>query len=341
MKKSFVLILCLVFTLVSLGCLPFLQPEPTPTPTATATIIPSATPTATLTLTPTTIPSPTPTLTPIPSLMLENHSGVELCHVFIAPNDGDSWGDDVLYEDESIPVGGMRGFDMPVGIYNAWGADCDWNDIGIWWEIDIGDELTTLTVGPKPGLVGDATVTLVNDSETPICYVHIDLSSDEYWGVNWLNADEIIRTGASRTFRLPPDTYDLLAEDCDFEEIDVIGQVAITDEYTWNVGGTSDSGAAPSSGAPATTGSGNGFIYVENQLPGAGTCRISAWGNGQELLLDGGLGEAAIYEVPPGSYGWQGFIGNLQTGASAMTVAPGGYCSFTCLPEYLSWNCVP
>ncbi len=336
MKRYLVLILCAVFALVLSGCIPALQPEPTPTPVPpTETPVPSPTPTETPTPSPTVTPSPTPTITPIPSLMLENRSGDPICHVFISPIAAASWGDEDLHEGESIPDAGMRGFALDANVYNVWVADCDWNDVDVWWDVDIGDELVTLIIEPRPGLAGDARVTVDNNSGIPICSVYISPTAEDYWGVDWLDAEEVIQIGTSRTFRLPPDTYDILAEDCDFEDIDVALGVSITDEYTWNVGGA-DTGAPAAAPAPST---GNGFIYVENQLPEAGTCRISVWGNGLELLLDGGLGEPNVYEVPPGEYGWQAFIGYLLTNADAITITPGGYCTFTCLPEHLSWGC--
>jgi hypothetical protein len=351
MKRPLVLTLCIVFTLVALACLPSLQPEPTPTPmpTATATAIPSPTPTATATLTPspTFTPQPTPTITPIPNLMLENGSGELVCDVFISPSASDFWGEDLLYEGEAILENAQRGFSLEENVYDVLVQDCRGNAVDIWWQVDVGDELATLTVGPRPGVAGRITVTLANDSGIPICSVFISPSTEEYWGVDWLDATEAIRVNRSRTFRLSPGTYDMLAEDCDFEEIDSAWGITITDEYTWHVGGVDEGPSAPSGGAPApSTGSGNGYIYVLSEIPVGGTCRISVWGNGLELLLDAGVGGTpASYEVPPGGYGWQAFLGWGQTDADAITVAPGGSCSFTCYREgtldYVRWGCNP
>jgi hypothetical protein len=342
MKRRFVLALCAVFALVSLSCLSTLRPEPTPTPVPpTETPVPSSTPTFTPppTPTPTFTPLPTPTITPIPNVMLDNGSGELVCGVYISPSASDTWGEDLLYEGEAILENGLRGFSLEENVYDVLVHDCSGNAVDVWWEIDVGGDLTTLTVGPRPGVAGTATVTLNNDSGIPVCNVYIALATDDDWGVDWLDAEEAIRIDTSRPFRLSPGTYDMLAEDCDYEEIDSAWGISITDEYTWNVGGV-DTGAP--AGAPAAApvpSTGNAFIYVENQLPEAGTCRISAWGNGLELLMDGGLGEPNVYEVPPGEYGWQGFIGYLLTSGDAFTVGPGGYCTFTCLPEYLSWGC--
>ena len=344
MKRHVVLILCAVFTLVLSGCISALQPEPTPTPVPpTETPVPSPTPTETPAPSPTVTPSPTPTITPIPSLMLENRSGDPICHVLISPIAAASWGDDDLHEGEAIPDAGIRGFALDANVYNVFAADCDWNGVGVWWDVDVGDELVTLTIEPRPGLAGDARVTLDNDSGIPICSVLISPTSEDYWGVDLLDADEVLQIGTSRTFRLPPDTYDMLAEDCDYEEIDSAWGVSVTDEYTWTVGGVS-AGAGAGTGAPVPS-AGNGYIYVLSEIPVGGTCQISVWGQGLELLLDAGIGEPTAFEVPSGEYGWQAFLGWGQTNADAINVAPGGSCSFTCYREgaldYVRWGCNP
>jgi hypothetical protein len=276
--------------------------------------------------------------------MIENQSGEAICGIFIVPTVAPSWGFDDLHNGETVPDNGLRGFDLEQDTYNILVEDCDGAGVAIWWGVEIGDELITLTAGPRPGLEGDAIVTLVNDSEARICSVFIAQTTAEYWGIDWLDADEIVRADNSRTFRLPTGTYGMLAEDCDGEEIDSVWGITITDGYTWRVGGVDEGTVPPSGGAPST-GTGNGFIYVLSEIPVGGTCRISVWGQGLELLLDAGIGEPAAYEVPPGGYGWQAFLGWGQTDADAITVAPGGSCSFTCYRDgamdYVSWGCNP
>jgi len=347
MKRYAALIAGVVVLFVSLGCLSFLQPEPTPTPTPTATLTPSITPTATMTPTPTITPSPTPTITPIPSLLLDNQSGQDICGVYISPSSLDSWGENDLYEDEEISEGGMRGFELEAGTYDIVVDDCDENSVDIWWELEIGAELVTLEIEPRPGTEGDLTITLTNDADTPICYVFIYPGGTDDYGVDWLGAQETVRANDSRSFQIPSGTYDMVALDCDFEEIDFAAGVAITGDYTWRVGGAAGQPAAPQPPAPAPsgTGTGNGTIYVLSELPVGGTCRVSVYGNGLNLLLDAGVGTPATYEVPPGEYGWQVFLGSGQTQANAFTIQAGGSCTFRCYREgasdYIGWGCSP
>jgi hypothetical protein len=346
MKRRFTLALCALVMLVLPGCLPTFLPEPTPTPepTATATPIPSPTPTATATPSPTSTPLPMPTITPMPSLMLENHSGDSICFAYISPSASDFWGDNDLHEGESISDGGQRGFDLDQNVYDIWVADCDETDVAVWWQVDIGDSLVTLEIPVRPGQEGSARATLVNDSGSAICNVYISPITSDYWGIDWLDAEEAIRRDGFRDFWLPPGSYDMLAENCVDDEIDTIWNITITDTYTWHVGGVDERAAPPSGGAPPA-GTGNGFIYVLSEIPVGGTCRISVWGQGLELLLDAGVGEPTAFEVPSGQYGWQAFLGWGQTEADAITVAPGGSCSFTCYRDgtldYVRWGCSP
>jgi len=94
----------------------------------------------------------------------------------------------------------------------------------------------------------------------------------------------------------------------------------------------------PAAAPPASS---NGTIYLESRTSENATCRISVWGN-VEFLLDAGPGNPASRQAPPGDYGWQVFFGpSGQTSALAMSLRPGGTCSFVCYDEYVEWGCTP
>jgi len=60
-----------------------------------------------------------------------------------------------------------------------------------------------------------ATLELVNESLTEICFVHISLSRALDWGPDELGAEELIPVGATRVFDLPGGVYDVLGLACD------------------------------------------------------------------------------------------------------------------------------
>jgi hypothetical protein len=80
-----------------------------------------------------------------------------------------------------------------------------------------------------------ATIVLNNNSGQTICYVNISLSSDTTWGEDQLGSTETIGPGASRTFNVPADTYDLRALDCDEDQIAIEWEVVVSGSYAWNI----------------------------------------------------------------------------------------------------------
>ena len=87
-------------------------------------------------------------------------------------------------------------------------------------------QVPTLPPIPTPPMVptagggGAATVTLINQSGQSVCYVHISLSTEQYWGDDWLGSTEIVADGATRAFGVEPGTWDMQAQTCDGETIE-------------------------------------------------------------------------------------------------------------------------
>jgi hypothetical protein len=83
--------------------------------------------------------------------------------------------------------------------------------------------------------VEEASLTLVNKLDIPICYVFISPAGSQEWGADWLRNDTIL-PGSSYTFSLPAGTYDLSARDCSNVSVspDVYGQ-EIRGEMTWTI----------------------------------------------------------------------------------------------------------
>ncbi len=86
--------------------------------------------------------------------------------------------------------------------------------------------------GPSGG-EGKATITLINNSDQDICYVYISPTTSDEWGEDWLGAVEIVGPGEQRTFEVDPGTYDMMATDCDDNEIDTQWEVEVTTSYRW------------------------------------------------------------------------------------------------------------
>ena len=60
-------------------------------------------------------------------LLIENHSGIDICYVFISPSTSDSWGEDWLGPNDIITTGSSYTLYVPAGTttYDLQAADCD------------------------------------------------------------------------------------------------------------------------------------------------------------------------------------------------------------------------
>ena len=122
---------------------------------------------------------------------------------------------------------------------------------------------------PPPPAPETVSFTVYNDSAVVVCYVFISPVEEGEWGEDWLGASEVIGTGESRTFEVPPGVYDLRAVDCDSNEIAVEWEVDIAQDTTWTIsGGTLDPLADPNFGTVDLTA---GFVpdpYLVNLTSG-------------------------------------------------------------------------
>jgi hypothetical protein len=101
--------------------------------------------------------------------------------------------------------------------------------------VTLGCSVCSSVPGIDGGGAGDGNVTLVNDSGETICYVYISPTEDDYWGDDWLGSSETVPSGDRRGFDVEDGVYDLMAEDCNENQLDVQWEVDIRGTYTWTV----------------------------------------------------------------------------------------------------------
>lgn len=177
------------------------------------------------------------------ALVLANHSSEPICQVFISPTTDDSWNDDWL-GGQVIEPGGTYTFSVASGRYDLQASDCSGGELDVvwdtlisgsrdWWITD-GDAADDGT-GGGGAVAGDATLTLVNNSGRTLCYVYISPTTDDYWNDNWLGPGEIVAPGESHAFSVLSGDYDLRADDCDHNQVDVVWAMPVTGSQTWQV----------------------------------------------------------------------------------------------------------
>lgn len=162
------------------------------------------------------------------TITVKNQSPYDICYVYISASDQESWGDSWL--DGKIASGKSKAFQVDTaGEYDVMVRDCDDIPVQTAWQLS-ADE--TVTVGGA----GKTALMLKNDSSTEVCYVFISPSGNDNWGDDWLGAKESIAAqGGQRIFYLDPGTYDLLAQDCDQQDLVQEQGVDISKETTWTL----------------------------------------------------------------------------------------------------------
>ena len=236
--RSTLLLLALSTILIAvLACSPLAAP-PTATPLPTPTPLPP---------TPTPLP-PTPTI-PSGGITLVNQSGTTVCFVNISLSTDQQWGEDLLGQTGTVPSGQSQWFDIPDDTYDMRAQDCEHALIGEEWQVAVPADGFTWTLPYSP-----ITVTMINQSSSPVCYVHITPSTSQYWSSDWLGSSEIIDAGGSRDFAIPPgQSYNFQAQDCNQNSLQEDYQIMVTEQgLTWTVTGTYTAPPTPEQSGPPT-----------------------------------------------------------------------------------------
>ena len=158
-----------------------------------------------------------------------NETPDDVCYVQISPQESDDWGEDKLGEDEVIPPGATRSLRVEPGIYDVLMRDC--NGIPVESFAGLSTD-TALTVGGE----GKLGLLVENRSPAEICYLYVAEADADEWGQDRLSEAESIFGGESRIFYLPAGVYDLLAQDCQREDLAIEFGVDLTaGRETWTV----------------------------------------------------------------------------------------------------------
>lgn len=161
------------------------------------------------------------------TLIVDNQSPDPVCHLYISDAESDSWGDDWL-QSGWIEAGYTWIKDLPAGTYDVAVKDCDGAYMGTLWEIESD---TALTIG---GAGQTVSLRLKNESSSEVCGINISSPTSETWGENLLGIKLI--QGRQWVFYIEPGTYDLRAQDCSGEDLQVVLDVDLTTDKLWTIG---------------------------------------------------------------------------------------------------------
>lgn len=197
-------------------------------------------------------------------ILLENDASIDICWVYISPTTSDMWGADWLGVD-IIPAGTAYTFYAETGDWDFQAVACDGSVMDTQFGIAIDSDGVTWTIGGGPGGggAGSTMLTVINGTDTDMCYLYISPTTSDMWGDDWLGSD-IIPAGTSYTVTLAPGDYDMTIEDCTGETMGTQMGVTISGEMEWEF---TDDGQQSSGGS---SGSGYGSLTVINNLGGEG-----------------------------------------------------------------------
>jgi hypothetical protein len=228
------------------------------------------------------------------TLTVINSSASTVCYMRISPTTSSTWGDDWLGSD-TIASGASYNFTVPSGSYDLRAEFCGGGDL-VQWNVSLATNMTwTLTGGGSSG-GGNASLTVINNATSTVCFMRISPTTSSVWGDDWLGSSTI-PSGGSYTFSVPSGSYDLRAEFCGGGDATEMG-VSIAGAITWTLTGT------PS----GSSGGGTGTLMVVNNTSST-VCYMrispttsSVWGDdwlGSTTIPSGG---SYNFNVPAGSY---------------------------------------
>jgi hypothetical protein len=166
---------------------------------------------------------------------IRNRTCSSINAVNIAAKDCNDYGVDQL-DGQNIPSGWELSIDVLPGIYDVWIEECT-GDNGIIEKIDISESYIMDYFDPNVKDPADcqASITVVNNSDKPICHMWIASPRSDRFGMNWLSDGDQIAPSESRVFVVDETTYDIKAESCDWDQLRLQLDVPVSSQITWEV----------------------------------------------------------------------------------------------------------
>lgn len=111
------------------------------------------------------------------------------------------------------------------------------------------------TEAPTEAAADEVTLTLINDLDEDVCYVHISPTSDDSWNDDWLGSSDILSAGDERTFTVDVSEttdWDMMASDCEQNALSTQYEISLTRDTTWQLSESLAAGPAVAGDTPFT-----------------------------------------------------------------------------------------
>ena len=166
---------------------------------------------------------------------LKNESCMSVCVLLVSPDRCEYMGGENWVEGHPLRSGESVTKDLPPGKYAVWSELCTEEYVAeenLSFRSDTVHPITDTKPGSSPPC--GTSLTIVNNSDAPICDLRIGIGESVHVGWNWIGT-EPIQPGQSLTVTLRPDTYFIRAEGCDSAWLRSEVDVAVTGHQTWTV----------------------------------------------------------------------------------------------------------
>jgi hypothetical protein len=172
-------------------------------------------------------------------LRVANESEQDICNVFLSPSGQTQWGGDQLSSGARIAASDTNDLDVGAGAYTVRLESCEQDLLLEVDDIDTsGGSVLRLTDdnAMSGGRRAEATLSLSNNAETPVCYIYVVPPEGEHWRRNRLAVDEIVNPGETRTIDIPASAYDVRVESCRRDVLLEDYSMNIAEQLTLSIG---------------------------------------------------------------------------------------------------------
>ncbi len=162
-------------------------------------------------------------------ITVSNQSAVNICEVYISPENSIGWGANLLTEPKVIKAGSEHTFTLKSGTYDMLVRSC--SQAAVYSTSEIKSGVTALIGGPDR-----LPVRAINRTQVEICFVYITPTGAGDWGEDQLGLVEGLLPAGSRLFFVEAGAYNLRAEDCDHKIISQQENFDPASGQDWEIG---------------------------------------------------------------------------------------------------------
>ena len=170
------------------------------------------------------------------TLTIQNDMCMSVCQILVSPNHCEYMGGIDWVKDHPLRDGESISKEVPPGKYAVWIELCS-EEFRADENILVRSDYTHMIVddlgrGGKPPC--GTSLTIINNTDVPICRLWMSNTDSAYTSWNWLGAEHI-QPGESLTLSLRPAAYIIRAEDCEGSRLRTEVDVNVSGHMDWTV----------------------------------------------------------------------------------------------------------